>query len=931
MSGLSMDLWEQCRDAFLNCDEFGSHESLDAVFGMLDSLRPFQSGLPRADSREDRVARVIAYLLEKRTNDGRPILPILIEVLCHKRVSGDARRNTLDILQKTVDQALSQDDSFGAAPAAYVRCCSTCIPRSVPLVPKHFVDRVEEIEKIKVLLGEKRQSVGVFGMVGEGKSALARQAFSEVKELFQEEGFAWFDVRDKNLSQMIRLLAIEFGLEIPEYLGLEEQKVLFRKAFSGRGPLILLDNISHDNQVARELVELASSSVFIITSTTSMRIDGLFDIVLKPLRHEDAKDLFIRTCDTNERIAGDYRETHVSEVCRLLGNLPLAIVIAASRIRMKRCLENRDVNTLRSCTKGLQWLKFDNLSVRASFDLSFADLTDEEKSFFSLLGLFSSDDFAYEAVEAVAGTSNADEHLLKLAAMSLITPLANGRYRIHPLLKSYAQKEALDRDTHDDLLRRLATYFFQHATMNRHPLHRLDADAEDIFRCMAWCEEEMMRNEGRSLVEFLMELLNKDEATAARVIYLVGRLNKRWRNIDAARGYYDKCLVTARHLGDKGLEAACLRSIGELHLVYLNEYDEGIDSVRQAIEVCRDSHEIQTLKEYVFTLNFLVSHYKLHRNLSLAEQYAQESLAIRDQIPRRMRPRYEGLSFAAVALIDIHRQRGEALKAYKLLMRERENLESESDLPSSLGQVGQLMAGIRRDTEAEELFREASRCYESNHNWGGVAWISKCLADLRLSQRQHEVAVALCRDAIKYRKDAGEKHHELAAQLDLACVLCEISQRDKAEKCLMQVLENGTMQLGGGCSAAMICVAESLCRCARALWLDGASTSVISAFTVADELYEAANNYGGRAYVHQLQGHYCLAQDDLEMAGKYHDRAVEFRRQADEPHELIRTLEEIGGVYENHGCSKQASRYHDAWRRACQEQDDRGKHAAAIG
>jgi tetratricopeptide (TPR) repeat protein len=930
MSGLSMDLWRQCRDALLNCDEFGSHESLEAVFGTPDSLRPFLPGLPRADSREDRVTRAITYLLEKRTNDGKPVLAILIDILCHKRATGDAHRNTLCALQKTVDQALSQGDSFDAAPTAYASNSPASIPKSVPPLTEHFIDRAEEMQKIRVLAGQKRQSVGIFGMVGEGKSALARQAFSEIKESFQDAGFAWFDVREKNLSQMIRLLALEFGVEMPEHLGLEEQKVLFRRAFSSRRPLILLDNISSHNQVARELTELAPSSVFIITSTTSMRIEGMADIVLKPLQHEHAKDLFVRICDTNERIAEDYRETYVSEICRLLGDLPLAIVIAASRIRMKRCIEDRDVRTLYSRTKLLEWLKFDDLSVRASFDLSFEDLTDEEKSFFSLLGLFSGDDFAYEAVEAVAESSNADEHLLKLAEMSLITPLANGRYRIHPLLKSYAQTEVLRRDAHDDLFRKLAVYFLQHATVNRHPLHRLDADAEDIFQCVAWCEKEMLGKGTCSLNEFLMELLGADEATSARVVYLVGRLNKRRRKIDVARQYYDECLAIARHIGDRALEAASLRSIGELHLVYLNKHDEGIDYVAQAMQACSDCHDVQTLKERAFTLNFLVTYYRRHRRPELAERWARESLMVRDQIPQNMRPRYEGLSFAAVALIDIYRERGEPHRAYDLLMREKQNLETESDLPISLGLVGQLMAGIGQHAKAEELFHEASRCYENNYNWGGVAWTRSCLAELRLAQRQLDVAVSLCRDALQYRRRAREPHHELAAQLDLARASYVASPGNEALERLSQLCKDSITQLGNASGGEMVCVAESLCRCAQTLCEHGAIKSATSALTIADELYEAANNYGGRAYAQQLQGRISLMQNDLPGADSFYDRAVTFRRQAGERHELIQALEEIGGTYRDHGYVQQARRYYDAWRSACQEQDGRAEHVAVL-
>jgi predicted membrane protein len=105
VQGLPDNLFNQCRNVLLQTSEFDTDTSLRAVF-ITDELRPFRDRLPSAASKSDRVNRCLAFLLDKRLSDGRPVLPVFLEALHNKYQQGDALRDELASLADDVEQSL---------------------------------------------------------------------------------------------------------------------------------------------------------------------------------------------------------------------------------------------------------------------------------------------------------------------------------------------------------------------------------------------------------------------------------------------------------------------------------------------------------------------------------------------------------------------------------------------------------------------------------------------------------------------------------------------------------------------------------------------------------------------------------------------------------------------------------------------------------
>ncbi|HZO74371.1 MAG TPA: hypothetical protein VFB60_19365 [Ktedonobacteraceae bacterium] len=81
MRTLSTHLLSRCRKALLNCDKFNSDEALKTVF-LVEELIFYQDTLPQANNREDRVDKLIKFLIDKQLHNGEFVFITFLRVLC---------------------------------------------------------------------------------------------------------------------------------------------------------------------------------------------------------------------------------------------------------------------------------------------------------------------------------------------------------------------------------------------------------------------------------------------------------------------------------------------------------------------------------------------------------------------------------------------------------------------------------------------------------------------------------------------------------------------------------------------------------------------------------------------------------------------------------------------------------------------------------
>lgn len=154
---------------------------------------------------------------------------------------------------------------------------------------------------------------------------------------------------------------------------LEGRSALWRSRLAGRRVLILLDNAFDAGQI-RPLLPGASGALVLISSRRGLvALEGSISLSLDIMSAHDAVTLFERIVGT-DRVESE-REAAL-EVVELCGRLPLAIRIAAARLRDRRSWTPRYLaGELRDHDRRASLLAVDDRSVMAALALSYRHLT----------------------------------------------------------------------------------------------------------------------------------------------------------------------------------------------------------------------------------------------------------------------------------------------------------------------------------------------------------------------------------------------------------------------------------------------------------------------------------------------------------------------------------------------------------------------------
>src|SRR5262249_10902938 len=197
---------------------------------------------------------------------------------------------------------------------------------------------------------------------------------------------------------------------------------------------------------------------------------------------EEAAALF-RAVASDRAGAGDHQT--VSQIVRICGELPLAIRIAAARLRTSRAMSPSTLlGFLRTGREDRRLAGLDDgeRSVAAAFEGSYQHLSGEQRHAFRLLGGHPGPSFdAYAAAALLdTGVEHARQLLDTLEQVNLISQPTPGRYRYHDLLHDYATSQATnpaDETTVPDqgaALRRLLDHYSHTASTAMDTLYPFD-------------------------------------------------------------------------------------------------------------------------------------------------------------------------------------------------------------------------------------------------------------------------------------------------------------------------------------------------------------------------------------------------------------------------------------------------------------------------
>jgi predicted ATPase/class 3 adenylate cyclase/DNA-binding CsgD family transcriptional regulator len=492
-----------------------------------------------------------------------------------------------------------------------LRVSKAVISQRLPVQLTSFVGRQAELSQVHELLTQNRL-LTLTGAGGAGKTRLAIQTAGQLSSEFGQfpQGISYVDLAPITDPELVPLtVARAFGL--PDQPGRSTMDILIRFV-ADRQMLVVLDNCEHLLDASATLVNAllgaAAGLTLLATSREPIGVAGevSWRVPSLPLRDE-AIELF---ADRARRARPDFTVTDdnaavVTEICTRLDGLPLAIELAAARVRALSLAEILDSlhDRFRLLTGGARTAVRRQQTLRASVDWSHTLLTEPERVLFRRLAVFQGG-FDLDAAQTVAGGGDVQRYhvldqLTLLVDKSLVVAddsRGRTRYRLLETVRQYALEKLSESGEADAVRARHRDHYTAMGAVLDAPagrdyeqcLEQANIEIDNLRAAFGWSREN-------SDVELALTL-----ASSLQPLWVTrGRLREGLAWFDATLADLDAhhpavtAAVRARALADKAVLDT-----------YLGAADS-LEQAEQAVAIARDVDDpallARTLTAYGFT------------------------------------------------------------------------------------------------------------------------------------------------------------------------------------------------------------------------------------------------------------------------------------------------------------------------------------------
>jgi predicted ATPase/class 3 adenylate cyclase len=515
----------------------------------------------------------------------------------------------------------------------------------LPIPPSELIGRDFELLTISERLASPAvRLLTLLGPGGIGKTRLALQVANDEGTHF-EDGIYFVDLAGARTRDAV-LQAITAAVLIEPTRDSDLRSALVAQ-LEGRHLLLLLDNFEQVVEAADDialLLERCPRLKLLVTSREALRIRSEHLFPVEPLALPAAQavtaDEIARAgavllfVDRAQRARPDFVLTDenapaVAEICLRLDGLPLALELAAARLRLLSPAEllERLRNRFEVLSGGARDLPARHRTLRGTIAWSYELLDDDERRVFELLSLFPS--ARLEAVELVAARlaplADVDvvERLASLVDKSLIRFVegdAGQRLTMLGTIREYASEQLLSEPEFEhDARRQHAEFYAALATAERGELVRLGDEIGNLEAAWSFFLELGDAARLSALLDSLWPLFDARGwyyATIARTNELLdvlartapapGRAEEEImlrlgvaRGLLALRGYteeveriYRDALAIAERSGTSLTELPVLKSLASFHL-YRGEIDATAEIGRKALELAEQSGDAE--------------------------------------------------------------------------------------------------------------------------------------------------------------------------------------------------------------------------------------------------------------------------------------------------------------------------------------------------
>ncbi len=628
------------------------------------------------------------------------------------------------------------------------------ISNNLPVQLTSFIGREREMEDVKSLLSRTRL-VTLMGAGGAGKTRLAIQAAADLIEQFPKGVWLVELAPISDPALVVQVVASTF--EVREVAGRSLQDMLV-DYLQAKSLLLVLDNCEHlvaaSAHLASALLRACPNLKILATSREALGITGEATYRVPSLSRPDPRRLqsleeltqfesvrlFVeRGIHSQPRFAlTEANAKAVAHICHRLDGIPLAIELAAARVKVLTAdqIAARLDDRFRLLTGGSRTGLPHHQTLRAAMDWSHDLLSKGERTLLRRLSVFAGG-FNLEAVEAVCTGDGVDvvsvlDLVANLVDKSLVVAEGlNGetRYRLLETIRQYGLERlqasgevATARGRHLDWYLGLAE---QAEPELQGPdqvgwLDRLEMEHDNLRAALEWAKTEergaeaglrlagalhqfwAMRgylSEGREWLEGFVERSKVASSARAKAVYGAGDLASDQGDYGRAEALCEESMGLYRNLGDK---LGIALSLNVLAILTRNRGDHrrAITLLEESLALCRELGHVWALAETLHILGLTV---RRQGDYERAKALFEESLTLwRESGDKWGLARALG-SLGVVARLQGDYERARALHEQSLALSKELGHRSEvAEELQTLGTVAQNQGDYARATALYE-------------------------------------------------------------------------------------------------------------------------------------------------------------------------------------------------------------------------------------
>ncbi|MGI8826775.1 MAG: ATP-binding protein [Chloroflexota bacterium] len=721
---------------------------------------------------------------------------------------GRVRLKGFDDLVRVI-QILPEDD----LPAGFPPLVSlVAAPSNLPVQSTPFIGREREVTEVSAIL--RRDEVRLLSLTGAGGAGKTRLALHVGAALLDDFERGVFFVQLATLAAPGSVIsALASTLKIKEVAGQPLRESVY-EYLADREILLVLDNFEHlleDAPAVSDLLATCPHVRALVTSRAVLHLSVEHVYTIPPLSvpdlshlpdveamsRYDAVELFVRRARAAKADFVLTRENvrDVAEICVRLDGLPLALELAAARVRAfpPHALARKLSSRLKLLTGGGRDLPARQQTLRSALDWSYGLLVESEQVLFARLSVFAGG-CTVETAEEVCDP----EGELDLDVLDGITSLVDksllrveGDEEPHFSMLQTIREYALERlnagGQAETLRRRHGERYLAMAEESEHAFHasdqetwlqRLDAEHDNLRAALQWAldadEDEIALRlssavqwfwqvhesptEGRAWLERSLAR-SGDAATPARIkaLHGAGWLALLQCDLPGAKALFEECLELATVLDDESTIAESLRALGSVANLKGN-YQEAGGLIEESLDRNR---RLKDTWATVAAINELGQVAASLAEFERAEALFEEGLVLVRRLGQR-----RGVAILLYNLAFVARSRRgheRAKDLYEQSLAIFRDIGEKVNIAKCLQELSVVAQVLGHDEEAGDRLLESLSLYRELDDKRGLAeWIEHDARVAALQGRAGEAARLLgaaqaARDMLGARLSPGEE------------------------------------------------------------------------------------------------------------------------------------------------------------------------------